>query len=129
MEAGGATLGSTAVLDHSYLITDAQFGEPLFEGAAWQFVIEVHRREAFSDARLQLIRDIVDREKPAHTMYRLVVIEPAMRVGRQARLGIDTVVAGGPGPGWLGDGQAGLRLGGTPPPQLGVSRLGEDLKL
>jgi phage tail-like protein len=129
MEAGGATLGSTAVLDRSYLITDAQFGEPLFEGAAWQFVIEVHRREAFSDVRLQLIRDIVDREKPAHTMYRLVVIDPAMRVGRQARLGIDSVVAGGPGPGWLGDGQAGLRLGGTPPPQLGVSRLGEDLKL
>jgi phage tail-like protein len=128
-EPGGAVLGATAVLDHSYLITDAQFGEPLFEEAAWQFIVEVHRREAYSDARLQLIRDIVDREKPAHTMYRLVVIEPTMRVGRQARIGIDAVVAGEPEPGWLGDGQAGLRLGGAPPLRVGVSRLGEDLKL
>jgi phage tail-like protein len=129
MEPGGAALGGTAVLDHSYLITDAQFGEPLFEGAAWQFIVEVHRREAYDDARLQLIRDILDRGKPAHTMYWLVVIEPAMRVGCQARLGIDSVVAGRPGPGWLGDGRTGLRLGGAASPRLAVSRLGEDLKL
>src|SRR5712691_5133550 len=92
MEPGGAVLGSTAALDHSYLITDAEFGEPLFEGAAWQFIVEVYRSEVNTDARLQLVKDIVEREKPAHTMYRVELIDPMMRVGFQARVGVDTIV-------------------------------------
>ena len=43
---------------------------------------------------LQKIRSILDREKPAHTDYHLCVVEPTMRVGFQARVGIDTIVAG-----------------------------------
>src|SRR5205807_2341146 len=127
---GGAVLG-TATLDHSYLITDSQLGEPLFAHAAWQFVVEVYRHEAGSDARLRLITDIIEREKPAHTMYRLALIDPVMRVGAQARVGVDTIVAGLPQPGPLGEGgrEPGLRLAGSPPRRLGSSRLGDDLKL
>ncbi|MCL4852827.1 MAG: hypothetical protein KJZ78_15810, partial [Bryobacteraceae bacterium] len=38
----------------------------------------------------------IDREKPAHTEYELCVIGPQMRVGIQARVGIDSIVAAGP---------------------------------
>jgi phage tail-like protein len=127
---GGAVLGVAATLDHSYLITDAEFGEPLFASAAWQFVIEVYRHEANTDARLQLINEIIEREKPAHTTYRMALIDPVMRVGVQARVGVDTVVAGVSPPGPLGGGgEFGLRLGGPLPPRIGTSRFGDDLKL
>jgi phage tail-like protein len=130
MEPGGAVLGSTAQLDHSYLITDAQFGEPVFTGAAEQFLVEVYRGEVNTEARLQLVREIIEREKPAHTMYRLTVIDSSMRAGFQSRIGVDTIVSGPSGPTPLGaEGGFGLRLGGSLPLRIGASRLGEDLKL
>jgi len=130
MEPGGAVLGSTAQLDHSYLITDAQFGEPVFTGAAEQFLVEVYRGEVNTEARLQLVREIIEREKPAHAMYRLTVIDSSMRAGFQSRIGVDTIVSGPSGPTPLGeDGGFGLRLGGSLPLRIGASRLGEDLKL
>ena len=130
MEPGGAVLGSTAQLDHSYLITDAQFGEPVFTGVSNQFLVEVHRGEVNTEERRQLVKTIIDREKPAHTMYRLIVTDPSMRTGFQSRIGVDTVVSGTSGPTPLGqDGGAGLRLGGSFALRLGSSRLGDDLKL
>lgn len=131
MEPGGAVLGSTAQLDHSYLITDEQFGEPLFYGVAYQFVVEVYSSEITGKGRRELIHQIVEREKPAHTMWRLAVIEPSMRVGMQARTGIDTIVAGVPGPSALGapGTSDGVRLGGEPSPRIGASRLGQNLRL
>ena len=42
------------------------------------------------------MRQILDQEKPAHTVYQLSVIEPRMRIGAQARIGIDTILAAGP---------------------------------
>ena len=130
MEPGGAVLGQTAALDHSYLITDAEFGEPLFAGAAWQFVVEVFRSEADTDARLKLLIDIIEREKPAQTMYRLELIDSTMRAGFQSRVGVDTVVGGSPGPTPLGvSGGFGLRFGGPVSPRIGTSRLGQDIRL
>lgn len=130
MQPGGAVLGFTADLDHSYLITDTEFGEPLFDGSAYQFIVEVYRSEVNS-RRLSLIREIVEREKPAHTMWRLSILESSMRVGFQARAGIDSIVAGTPGAAGLGveTGWRGLRLSGDPAPRVGASRLGQDLKL
>ncbi len=130
MEPGGAVLGSTAQLDHSYLITDAQFGEPVFTGVSNQFLVEVHSGEVNTEERRQLVKTIIDREKPAHTMYRLILTDPSMRTGFQSRIGVDTVVSGPSGPTPLGqDGAAGLRLGGSFALRLGSSRLGDDLKL
>jgi hypothetical protein len=37
---------------------------------------------------------VIEAEKPAHTTYHLCLLEAAMRVGAQARLGIDAIVAG-----------------------------------
>jgi phage tail-like protein len=131
MQPGGAVLGSTAELDHSYLIDDTEFGEPLFDGSADQFVVEVYRSEIEARGRLALVKEVLEREKPAHAMYRLSILEASMRVGFQSRAGIDSIIAGTPGPSGLGvpPGVGGLRLGGGPEPRVGASRLGGDLKL
>jgi hypothetical protein len=51
-----------------------------------------------------------------------------MRLGFQARLGIDTVIAGPAVPTRLGDGPE-LVLGGDPPGRMGESRLGIGARL
>ena len=61
---------------------------------------------------LDELRRIVDREKPAHTDYRVQVVAPEMRVGFQARIGIDAIVGGEP-----------------PALALDASRLGIDTRL
>lgn len=94
--AQGAVIGSTATLDHSHLITNEEFGAPLFDDLAHQFNVQVYRSQLKCAETLPNVRAIIDREKPAHTEYHLCVIEPRMRVEFQARLGIDTVVAGPP---------------------------------
>jgi hypothetical protein len=100
----------------------------LFEGTAWQCVIEIYRHEVGTAARLQLVKDVIEREKPAHTMYRLALIDPTMRVGAQTRIGIDAIVSGTAGPTPLGSG-IGISLAGPLPARIGSSILGKDLKL
>ncbi len=92
----GAVLGSTATLDQSHIITNDEYGAPLFEEVAHQFVVQVYRGQVSTPERVAVLRQVIEREKPAHTAYHLCFIKPAMRVGFQARVGIDTVVAGPP---------------------------------
>lgn len=92
----GAVVGTSAVLDQSQLITDDEFGSPLFTVVAYQFSVQVYRSQVICPEALANIRAIIDQEKPAHTAYQLCVIDPLFRVGFQSRLGIDTVVAGPP---------------------------------
>jgi phage tail-like protein len=93
-EAQGAVLGTTAILDQSHLITDEQFGAPLFEDVAHQFSVLVYRGQVNTDEKVNELRTVINREKPAHTAYHLCIVQPRMRIGFQARLGIDTVIAG-----------------------------------
>lgn len=93
-EAQGAVLGTSAVLDRSHLMTDDEFAAPLFEDVAHQFTAQIYRGQLRCANTLRQIRRVLDREKPAHTAYHLCVIEPRMRVGFQARIGIDTFIAG-----------------------------------
>src|SRR5207247_1901447 len=95
-EAQGAVLGTTAILDQSHLITDEEFGAPLFGDVAHQFSVLVYRGQVNTDQKRNELCTLIDREKPAHTAYRLCIVEPRMRIGFQARVGIDTVVAGPP---------------------------------
>jgi phage tail-like protein len=95
----GAVLGDTAVVDRSALIDAASYGTPLFADIANRFTARVYAAELPLDAvaaTLARVRTVLDREKPAHTTYDLCVIEPAMRVGSQALVGIDTIVGGAP---------------------------------
>jgi phage tail-like protein len=95
--AQGAVVGTTATLNQSHLIQDEDYGAPLFEDVAHRFCVQVYAADlAGSGATLEKVRDIIEREKPAHTTYHLCLIEPRMRVGFQARIGIDTIIGGAP---------------------------------
>jgi hypothetical protein len=74
----------------------------------------------------------VEREKPAHTAYAICLVDPGLRVGYQALLGIDTILGGeGSGPATrLGeDGARGLVIGGAPAGRIGTGRVGESTRL
>ena len=108
----GAVIGSTATLDYSHLITNEEFGAPLFDDVAHQFSVQVYRSQLKCAQTLSKVHAVIEAEKPAHTDYHLCIIEPRMRVHFQARLGIDTVVAGPPLETRLREGMA---LGGDSP--------------
>jgi len=129
----GAVVGTSAVLDQSHLITNEDFGSPLFSDVAFQFSAQVYRSEVMCADALARVRAVLDQEKPAHTAYHLCIIDPSFRVGFQSRVGIDTVVGGPPRSMALGTGQAlGLdaALAGPFPSVLGTdSRLGISARL
>jgi phage tail-like protein len=56
-----------------------------------------------------MLRRAIESQKPAHTTYELVLVEPDLRVGEQSTIGLDTVI-GGPGPALLACGDGGSVL-------------------
>jgi phage tail-like protein len=122
-EPQGAVAGTTAVLDGSFLMPQAQYARPLFTDVAHQFTVRVYRGAHFSEPRIAAARAVLERERPAHTTYHLCVVEPRMRVGVQARVGIDAIVGGPPAAGRLGGGD--LVLGGG----AGGRTLGRDSRV
>jgi len=93
----GAVLASTATLDHSHLLDPSDGGVPLFGDVAHRFCVQVHAAQVAAPGALDAVNSVLAQEAPAHTSYHLCVLPPRMRVGFQARLGLDTVV-GGPTP-------------------------------
>jgi len=84
--------------------------------------VRVYRGRHYSEPAVAAARALLKREAPAHTSHHLCVVEPRLRVGVQARVGIDAVVAGPEGRTALAaDAAGGLVLGGEP-----ASRLGDD---
>lgn len=73
------------------------FGAPLADDYAHLFTVMVYAAQIPLAAQRQALRDLIEAEKPAHTDFQLCLIEPRLRVGVQARVGIDSIVAG-PGP-------------------------------
>ncbi len=100
----GATLGTTAIVDRSHLIAAEEWGEPAYAELAHHFVVRVYGAELPASGGVARVRTVIDREKPAHTTYDLCTIEATMRVGVQARIGIDAIVAGPLAATLLGDG-------------------------
>lgn len=95
-EAQGAVIGTTATLDHTHLIHETDYGAPLFSDLAHVFFVQAYAADLVDPAVEQKLRQILDQEKPAHTIYQFQRIEAGMRVGFQARLGIDAIVGGAP---------------------------------
>ena len=93
-----------AVVGESMPLAASDFGEGLFGDYAHLFTVMAPAGSCRDAAARAALREAIDVEKPAHTDYHLCFVEPRMRVGFQARLGIDTIVANGPPP---------LRLDGT----------------
>jgi hypothetical protein len=117
-EPQGAVVGTTATLDRSQLITQEEYGTPMFDEVAYRFSVQLYAGELECAGKLEQVIAILDREKPAHTMYDVCVIAPGLRVGYQARLGMDTVLGGEPVPGRLGE--TALVLGGQRRAQVGT---------
>lgn len=130
-EADTAVIGRTATLDRAHLITTDERGAPLFTQTAHQFTVQLYRGQAEQPGILEWVKAIVDTEKPAHTAYHLCLIEPHMRIGFQARLGIDTIVACSDSEvEWSQQSSDNTRLKGKAPGFIGVnSRVGETTKL
>jgi phage tail-like protein len=107
--ASGFDVGS-AVVGASGPQAPGDFGQGLFSDSAHLFTVLVPPScdcGPGHNPRHQRLRDAIDAEKPAHTDYHLCFLKPRMRVGFQARLGIDAIVASGPPPGRLDE----IRLG------------------
>lgn len=90
--ASGAILDSTAILDASNItgLSDP-FGAALFDDVAYRFCVEINAGELTRPGALAAARAVIEREKPAHTVCELCIVQPEMRVGLR-RVGIDTVV-------------------------------------
>jgi phage tail-like protein len=129
----GAVVGASADLDQSHLIADDNFGAPLFTDVAYRFTVSVYRGQIMCANSLARVQGVLDAEKPAHTLYELCIIEPRFRVGFQARVGVDTVVAGPARSLALGSHQMLAEesvLAGAPVSRLGVeSRVGVNARL
>jgi phage tail-like protein len=81
---------------------EAQIGLPLYADAAYRFCVVVDAYRVHDPALRAELQRIVEREKPAHTDYRIETVEADMRIGLQARIGVDTLV-GGDAPPWRAD--------------------------
>lgn len=112
----GAVVGATTTLGETFLTPT-----PLFADVAHRFTLRLYQGGRFSADTVAAARAVVEREMPAHTAYHVCVIEPKMRVGVQARLGLDAIIGGPPSPTVLAnDAAPGLVLGGEPPLALGT---------
>jgi phage tail-like protein len=86
-------VGQTVVGECGPLAGD-DYGSPLFSETAHLFTVVVPAARVRGSADREALRAAIEREKPAHTDYHLCLVEPRMRVGFQARIGIDSIVAG-----------------------------------
>ena len=130
--AQGAVVGSTAILDRSIVpsrkrpwASPCSRPPPTSSPSSWP----ARRRRRRPRSRGPRAHRA---EKPAHTAYEICLVDPGIRVGHQALLGIDTVL-GGTSPATatpLGEPAAdGLVLGGEPAGRIGSDRLGESTRL
>ena len=81
------------VVGESGPLNKSDFGMPLFSEAAHLFTVIVPAGALPGKAQRETLQRVIEAEKPAHTDYHLCFVEPRMRVGFQARLGIDSIVA------------------------------------
>jgi phage tail-like protein len=110
------------------------FAENLFTDTAHLFSVLLPAGSVRNTAQYELVRDVVRAERPAHTDFHLCAIQPRMRVGFQARIGIDAIVAG-PRPAMVLGTQLGVSsvLGGVPssegPVRVGTFAVGRGARI
>lgn len=96
-EPAGAILAATAVLDASHLIDEEDAGAPLGHGIAHRARVSVDAAAVRAPAVRRELERIVEAERPAHVEVHLCVRDARFRVGAQARVGVDSIVAATPG--------------------------------
>lgn len=125
---GHAIVGADRPLPRS------DIGTVLFDDHAHRITLLVPPGQADDADMRTRLREIVEAEKPAHVGCDICFIEPEMRIGMAARIGLDTVIAGEGEPLRLSESSLGhdAHLGGTPPPTGTVgqhARIGSGLVL
>ncbi len=91
--ADGAARGSENIFGYSTCPDPDDSRPRLPDDLAHHFVVRGYWPELNDGGLREVLEKIVARSAPAHTTYSIQVIEPRARVGIQARLGIDAVVA------------------------------------
>ena len=91
---GGAVVDSTAVPGRSTMSDGTDYGAELYDETAHRFCVQAYAVDLPDRADQEALRRLVDAEKPAHLDYHLCVVEANARVGFQARVGVDAIVAG-----------------------------------
>ena len=89
--ADGTVVGSTAVGSTGPESAET-WGSALFAATAHRFSVLVPAAQAPTPDDQRRIRDTIERDKPAHASYHLCFTGPKLRVGFQARLGLDAIV-------------------------------------
>jgi phage tail-like protein len=100
---GGAPIWSRDVYQRLQLSSYSEVGrfrltglpEPAVEPYEWganRFSVLVVASPYRADDIESRVRDVIEREKPAHTEATVCLVYPRMRVGVQARVGVDTYV-------------------------------------
>jgi phage tail-like protein len=117
MLVGEAIVGETGPQD------PAAIGSALFQSTAHLFTVVVPPASGQPVDR-SLVMKVVEAEKPAHTGFHLCFADPRMRIGIQARIGVDALVAAGPEEMTLGE--TSVLGGGTvlAGPELGPASVG-----
>jgi hypothetical protein len=129
-QTGSILVGQTVVGESGPLAKKDDFGMPLFSESAHLFTVSLPAGALPNPSQRELLRQVIEAEKPAHTDYQLCFVEPRMRVGFQARLGIDTIVAGPPTPLELDQATLGLdSYLGDDPTTSQQSRVGKQARL
>lgn len=70
-------------------------GDPVsdpFGHLAHRFTVYLPRTAVNCEAARRLVEHVVELAKPAHTEAEIELVEPRLRIGVQARVGVDTVV-------------------------------------
>lgn len=121
--AWGCKAPERIVVGHSIVGADrplprADLGSVLFEDHAHRITILVPPGQADDPDLRARLHEVVEAEKPAHVGCEICFLEPEMRIGMAARIGVDAVIAGEGEPLRLSESNLGhdARLGGTPPP-------------
>ena len=122
-----------ALVGRSGPLNKSDFGMPVFSEAAHLFTILVPAGALPGEAQREMLKQVIEAEKPAHTDYHLCFVEPHMRVGFQARLGVDSIVAQPRPPMELNESTLGMDSyleENEPTSRLGQSaRLGQDTRI
>jgi hypothetical protein len=107
----------------------SDLGEPLFRDTAHLFTVLFPAATLADATQRSALIAMLESEKPAHTDYHLCLVEARMRVGFQARVGVDTIVAGPPDPLALDEATLNSAGLGLPDGEEGASRVGPDARL
>jgi len=100
------------------LVSDPHPETDLFRHYAHSFRVFVPALWVRTAADEALIRRAIELQKPAHTAYELVLVEPRFRIGEQSTLDLDTVI-GAPLPASLQCATLDTAPGGPPSHRLG----------